>query len=270
MTTITAETIAKLARELTSEDLNDRFDAASLIGTHRVTGAADLLVARIGVETDRQVNERITWAAVQILDATLPGVLAKLDSDDPAARAQAAHVLSKTGRAEFADRLVALVEDENTDVAIKGYRAAANTGEPSVLPVLANRLGDGDAMQRDALTNALVSFGEESVASLTEALSHPDVAVRAHAAEALGHLGAEADAALDALVAATADDDASVRQVATSALGQLGPVADAALAQVAGGNDPQLAAIASSLQQSRATLRKRQAQYAALRQANDA
>lgn len=270
MTTITPEIIAKLNRELNSDDLYDRFDAASLIGTHRVTGAADILVARIGVETDKQVRERITWAAVQIIDATLAGVLAKLDSDDPDARAQAAHVLSKTGRPEFADRLVALVGDENTDVAIKGYRAAANTGETSVLPALANRLGDGDALQQDALTNAFVTFGDESVAELTAALSHEDAAVRAHAAEALGHVGSDADAAVDALANATGDADASVRLVATSALGQLGQVADDALAAVAAGADATLAAVATSLQQRRATQRERAAKYAALRQANGA
>ena len=268
MTNITDETIAKLARELTSDDLYDRFDAASLIGTHQVVAAADILVARIGVETDRQVNERITWAAVQIIDAALPGVLAKLDSDDPAARAQAAHVLSKGGRPEFADRLVALVGDQNTDVAIKGYRAAANTGQTSVVPALVSRLGDGDALQKDALTNALVSFGNESVDDLVAALADPDAGVRAHAAEALGHLGTEADAAVEALAAATSDADESVRQVATSALGQLGPVADAALAEVADGADPHLAAIASSLRESRATLRKRQAEFAVRRASN--
>ena len=270
MTDITTQTIAKLVRELTSEDLYDRFDAATLIGTHQVSGAADALVARIGVETDRQVQERITWAAVQIIDAVLPGVLDKLKSDDPVASAQAAHVLSKAGRPEFAEHLVGLVADANSDVAIKGYRAAANTGNTSVVPALADRLGDGSALQKDALTNAMVTFGGESVEALTAGLTSEDVAVRAHAAEALGHVGADADLAVGALLAATADANESVRVVATSALGQLGPVADAALAEVAGGDDPQLAAIASSLQESRAKLRDLEAKYAALRQANDA
>lgn len=259
MTTITDQTITKLTRELTSGDVFDRFDAASLIGIHRVSGAADALVSRLGAESDCQVRERITWATVQVIDAALPGVLRQLVEGDEPTRKQAAHVLSKTGRPEFAELLADVVNDPDPDVAIKGYRAASQTGNPAVLPMLAARLGDGDALQKDQLTNALVVFGTDSVDVLVAALADEDAAVRAHAAESLGYLGREADPALAALVTATTDADEAVRVVATSALGQLGEVADEPLAALATGSEATLARIATSLQRRRAAIREQAA-----------
>ena len=125
-----------LIRELSSDDLAARFDAASLIGIDQVTDAADALVARLGVETDCQVRERVTWATVRVIDAALPGLLDALGSDEPAVRMQAAHVLSKAARPEFAEHLAPLIADADASVAIKAYRAAANTGDPALIPGL--------------------------------------------------------------------------------------------------------------------------------------
>lgn len=248
--------VDRLTAELSSPEAFDRFDTATIIGTHQVAEAADALVARLGTESDCQVRERVTWATVRVIDAALPGVLKQLTDGDDLARKQAAHVLSKAGRPEFADLLGDVVNDPNPDVAVKGYRAAAQTGNPVVLPLLAGRLGHGDALQKDQLTNALLAFGPEAVDVLVEGLDHADADVRAHAAESLGYFGADADAALDALVAATRDEEFSVRTVAVSSLGQLGEVADEALAGVAAGEEPLLAAAATSLQQRRAAQRQ--------------
>lgn len=247
MTNNPTYTTELLVTQLHSDDSATRFDAASLIGIDRVTDAADALAARLGAETDCQVRERVTWATVQVIDAALPAVLALLDSPDAEARMQAAHVLSKAARPEFAAHLAPLVADADAQVAIKAYRAAANTGDPAVVPLLAARLGDGDAHQTDALTNAFVTLGGAGVPALVEALTSERVAVRRHAAETLGHLGPDADAAVDALTGATADADAEVRVMAATALGQLGPVADEALAALAAGDDSVLASVAGAL-----------------------
>lgn len=236
-----------LIRQLTSDDTATRFDAASLIGIDQVTDAADALVARLGAETDCQVRERVTWATVRVIDAAMPAVLDSLASKDAAIRMQAAHVLSKAARPEFVAHLAPLIADADAQVAIKAYRAAANTGDPAVVPLLAARLGDGDPHQTDALTNAFVTLGEAGVPALAEALASDSAAVRHHAAEALGHLGPDADAGVDALVTATSDADAEVRLVAVTALGQLGEVADGPLAELAAAEDRVLSAAASSL-----------------------
>lgn len=236
-----------LIAQLTSDDIATRFDAASLIGIDQVHDAADALVARLGTEPDCQVRERITWAAVRIIDSTLPGVLDTLGSADPEARSQAAHILSKTPRPEFAAHLAALISDADPTVAIKAYRAVANTGSPEVPELLATRLGDGDALQRDALTTAFVTIGAGGVPVLTAALSDADPKIRAHAAETLGHLGEAADPAVEALAAAASDPDPEVRIAALTALGQLGEVADAPLATFAAASDTLTRAIAASL-----------------------
>lgn len=240
-----------LIRELSSDDLAARFDAASLIGIDQVTDAADALVARLGVETDCQVRERVTWATVRVIDAALPGLLDALGSDEPAVRMQAAHVLSKAARPEFAEHLAPLIADADASVAIKAYRAAANTGDPALIPLLADRLGDGDHHQTDALTNAFRTLGEAGVGALVAALASEDAGVRHHAAETLGHLGLDAAAAAEALATATQDTDAEVRLVATTALGQLGEVADAPLAELQASQDAVVAAVAQALVQRR-------------------
>ncbi|WP_231979612.1 HEAT repeat domain-containing protein [Tessaracoccus coleopterorum] len=73
--------------------------------------------------------------------------------------------------------------------------------------MLATRIGDGDLLQRDALSNAFAAVGEASVPALVAALRSDRVGTREHAAEALGHLGMDAVGAADALEVAAADAD---------------------------------------------------------------
>lgn len=252
MTTTPTTNRTDLVARLDSAEANIRLAAATEIGTDQLGWAAELLVARFGTETDCQVTERFTWASVRNIDDALPALFDALASDEPAVRKQAAHVLSKAPRAEFAPRLIALVTDADAQVAIKAYRAAANTGAAEVVPALIARLGDGDAHQRDALTNALFTLAKESegelaVAELANALSSPEVAVREHAAEALGQLGETAAGQAEALFGlANGDQAAQVRIVATSALGQLGEAAQPKLVELRDSSDATVAAIARS------------------------
>ncbi|MFV0406578.1 MAG: HEAT repeat domain-containing protein [Propioniciclava sp.] len=247
MTNTPTYTTDLLIRQLTSDDLGTRFDAASLIGIGQVSEAADALVDRLGTETDCQVRERITWATVRVIDDALPGLFAALGSATPEVRMQAAHVLSKAARPEFAEHLQPVVADTDAQVAIKGYRAAANTGDPAVIPWLAARLGDGDGHQRDALTNALTTLGELSVPALIAALGSDRTEVRAHAADALGHLAVVAEGVIEALQQAAADPAEDVRLVATTALGELGEAAGEALRTLGSAPDPRVAAVANAL-----------------------
>lgn len=228
-----------LLDHLTHEDAQVRYLAATELGIRRDPAAAAALVGRLGDERDFAVRERLTWATVQLIDTALPGVLALLKDENPFARRQAAHVLSKVGDPAFAPHLVDVIADEHPDVAIKAYRAAANTGAPEVVAPLVARLADGDQLQRDALTVALATLGASAVPALIDALSDPDAEVRAHAADALGHLGGpDADPAADALARLSTDADADVALAAVSALGELGEVADAALRAVSDAKGP--------------------------------
>ncbi len=235
-----------LIDQLTHVDGTQRRHAALALGTAGDRSAVPALIERLGAEEQSCVREDLTWAVVQLFDEARPQVLAMLTSDDPDDRRTGAHVLSKVGDPAHFDQLVPLVSDEHSDVAIKAYRALANTGRPEAADALATRLGDGDFLQRDALTTAFQRVGAVGVPALVAALGDADAAVREHAADALGHLGSPAaDAAIDALAAMVGDTDESVRVTAVSALGQLGDGADAALSVIAEGPHATLAAIAS-------------------------
>lgn len=235
---------------LDDPDRTVRQRAAMALGTAGEAAAAEALVARLGTETDCFVREALTWATVQAGPAAVPGVLEQLGSPTPAVRMQAAHVLSKIGDPDHAGVLAGVVADPDPEVAVKAYRAAANTQAVSVVPALAGRLGHGDLEQRDALNAAFVTLGEKSLDALVAALGDADASVREHAADALGSLGSPlADPAVDPLRALLGDVDADVRFAAVTALGELDPEsAEQAIADAAGSTDTRVSAVARRLQ----------------------
>ncbi|MHA6525876.1 HEAT repeat domain-containing protein [Tessaracoccus sp. G1721] len=244
--------VQTLITALTHTDGTARRHAALALGAARDPQVAPALLGRLRTEHDPRVREDLTWALVQHADSAEDELLAMLTDEDPSLRRTAAHVLSKIGDPAHFEHVRPLVGDEHTDVAIKAYRAVANTGHPEAAETLAGRLGDGDALQRDALTTAMHGLGEAAVAPLTRALGDPDPEVRSHAAEALGHLGGPAaDPAADALELAAGDGDADVRLAAVSALGQLTEAADGALARLEATGAPVVAQVAARFRLSR-------------------
>lgn len=226
------------------ETVTARRHAALELGTTHADGVVDVLIERLRVEPDGHVREDITWALVQHADEAEAQLLELLVSDAPHDRFSGAHVLSKIGNPAHFEKVAPLVLDEHPDVALKAYRAAANTGGARAASVLGERLGDGDGWQRDALSDAFRKLGEAGVPVLVEALGSDDADVRDHAVEALGYLGERAAGATDAVEERVADEHEPVRLTAVSTLGQLGEVAVPALERVAAGDDPVLAALA--------------------------
>lgn len=230
---------------LHDDDGTSRRHAALTLGSTRGEGIAERLVEAIAAEPDAHVREDLTWAIVQHAEAAEPHLLDMLTSDDHNRRFTAAHVLSKVGNPDHFEHVAPLVADEQKDVALKAYRAAANTGGSRAVDVLAARLGDGDDWQRDALSTAMSTLGADAVPALVQALSDGDTGVREHAAEALGHMGGpEADGAAEALEKSATDSEAAVRLMAVSALGQLGFVADEPLRRLSSSEDTTVAAVA--------------------------
>ena len=239
-------TTQSMIQALGSPDGTQRRHAALALGAQPDASVVGPLVERIRVEPDSCVREDLTWAIVQHADDAEQALTDLLGSEEPGDRRTAAHVLSKVANPEHFDRIRPLVADEHPDVAIKAYRAAANTGGDAAVQALATRIGDGDLLQRDALSNAFAKIGAASTGALVAALSSERVETREHAAEALGHLGEDAAGAVDALEAAAGDADASVRLTAAASLGQLGEGAAAALGRLAASGDPVVAQIAAS------------------------
>ena len=173
---------AALATLLTDSDRNVRLRAAMELGISPDSAAAPVLVAALGPELDSRVRAMITWAAVQHADEAMADLVALVQDGNPAVRHQALHVLSKIGGREILPYVLPAVADEDPQVAIKAYRAAASTDAPEVVPALVARLGDGDDEQRDQLNRALRLLGAWPVGPLAEALGSADVAGRLHAA----------------------------------------------------------------------------------------
>lgn len=226
------------------ETITARRRAALSLGTIRSEGVVDALVARLREEPDGHVREDITWALVQHSEEAEPHILELLSSAVPHDRFSAAHVLSKIGNPAHFDVVAPLVDDEHPDVALKAYRAAANTGGPRAAEVLARRLGDGDGWQRDALSDAFRKLGDAGVPALVTALRSEDADVRDHAVEALGYLGEHAAGAVDEVARLVEDPHEPVRLTSVSTLGQLGEAALPVLERVAAGDDRVLAALA--------------------------
>lgn len=209
-------------------DRDVRLRAALDSGRQQEAGVATSLVSRIAVEEDFHVRESLTWALVQQGEQAFPAVLELLTSENPLERRQAAHVLSKVGDPTHVAHILPVVADEDADVAIKAYRAAANTGSAEVVQPLLSRLGDGEGEQRDALSNALQQLGPLVVDALIPVLQNEDPAVRLHAAEAIAQIGEAAQPATFALAGIASDEDPDVALAAVMALGAVG--GDAAIA----------------------------------------
>lgn len=237
--------VASLINQLDSSVGTDRRHAALALGASQDPAIVPALLARLKSETDGRVKEDLTWAIVQHADDANDEILSLLESESEHERFTGAHVVSKVANPNHFEHVRPLVADGHADVAVKAYRAAANTGGPKAADVLAERLGDGDDWQRDALSDAFRKLGEHGVAALVARLDDADAVVRHHAADALGYVGGpEADAAASALEAAAADQDPEVRLAAVSALGQLAFAADEPLQRIAAGDDPVLSAMA--------------------------
>ena len=145
----------------------ERRQAAMNLGMLKDPAVVPGLLQRLRAETPGcGVHETLTWATVQHIDTALPEVLAMLTDADPHLRRTGAHILSKVGDPAHLEHVTPLVADQDADVALKAYRAVAHSGSEQVdvaTTALAGRLGDGDALQRDALTAAFHRFGASAV-----------------------------------------------------------------------------------------------------------
>lgn len=245
--------VAELITRLNHQNPSQRRMAALRLGALPDAVIAPILVDKITTEPDFGVREDLTWAIVMHIDQARPAVEAMLASELPASRAIAAHVLSKVGDPRDFVRVAALVADPNPDVAVKAYRAAANTGGVQALPSLLARLGDGDQAQRDMLTIVLVALGGPALLGVLARFDDASADVRHHAVEAAGRFGDTvaldvlAALALDRISARTGDDDRQVRVAAVCALDELGAPGRPTLTQLSASEDALVAEVARRL-----------------------
>lgn len=196
----TNPSIAPLIGALASDDESARLKAALAIGSNPDPRLLDSLLARCAIEPDFYVRDMLTWALTRLPpELTVPRLLEQLSSERAQARSQALHTLSKIKDPGSWPAITrALLRDSDDEVARSAWRAAvvlAPKGQEGALAgELAAQLGRGDRRLQLSLSRALISLGEQAIATvLRNAMASDDPRVRAHAS-ATEHLMRDPDA----------------------------------------------------------------------------
>lgn len=177
----------RLTAALEATDASARLDAALAAGTYPRPEYLEPLVRRCAVEPDFPVREMLTWALIRLdPETTVPRLLFEVGADEPQARSQALHTLSKIGDARAWSLVTPeLLSDPAPEVARTAWRLAVGVvpdGERGRLAAeLARQLGRGDAALQRSLSRALAELGDDARQAVAAALAHEDAVVRAHA-----------------------------------------------------------------------------------------
>ncbi|MEV4627224.1 HEAT repeat domain-containing protein [Micromonospora sp. NPDC049523] len=188
MTTTEEDTDATRAlRALESSSSSVRLRAALAVGTTPDARLVDKLVERCAVEPEFYVREMLTWALTRHSSSTtVPKLVGELRSENPQARSQALHTLSKIGDRQAWPAITrALLTDADDEVARSAWRAAVvlvpEGEEPELAGVLVAQLGRGDRATQLSLSRALIALGELIMPTLRAAMTDLDPRVREHA-----------------------------------------------------------------------------------------
>ncbi len=228
-------TLVEIAK--TDSDYGARLGAASALGA---MGAAAVPALR-GLLAPGELQDRwgVIFALGKIGQAAAPAVpelaqILKTDTDQKQRQA-AAETLGKIG-ADAASAIPALIDAMRDKDQFVRYHAVVALGAmgpaaPQAIPALKKALRDSYV---EVCWAAVVSLGKisprealpELIATLKTATSWSH---RSEAAEALGKMGKDAQAAIPALIDALRDKDNFVRERAIESLGMMGPAAKEAV-----------------------------------------
>ena len=173
------------AQALSLPNASIRLRAAMVAGTAPDSAHIGPLVDKLGTEPDFFVRDMLTWALIRHhKEDTLTALLPQLCSDNPQARSQTLHTLSKIGdHAAYASISTDLLHDADNDVARTAWRAATGLvpegKEQALAEELVIELGARDEETRRSLSRALTELGESARPLLEHA--YPDEDTQAHA-----------------------------------------------------------------------------------------
>ena len=180
--------MATLKALLESPDKSVRLQAALAAGTYPEDSYIEVLVKQCAHEPDFFVRDTLSWALMRHeISKVVERLKSELNSDNPQARSQALHTLSKIGDKQF----YSLITNEHhfdplDKVAVTAWRAASVLVPDSEISVLAkilvSQLGRGDSDVQFDLTRFLCALGDSIVQPLSEAASTSNEAVKLHAA----------------------------------------------------------------------------------------
>ena len=179
--------MATFKAHLDSADKSVRLKAALAAGTYPKAEYIDDLVSHCAIEPDFFVRDTLTWA---LMRNEIPSVVSRLkpelNSENPQARSQALHTLTKIGE----ERYYSLITQEHLfdaddKVAATAWRAASvlapDNEKPQLVELLLTQLGRGSSDLQFDLTRFLCNLGEYIVAPLNIAINSPKEEVSLHA-----------------------------------------------------------------------------------------
>lgn len=214
------ETQTTLIEQLRHPDSHIRSRAALNLGNTGGSHILDALIEALYTEMDFFVREDITWALVTMGDAAVMPLIRLLQSENSAARHQAAHVLSKISDARAIDALIHALHDTDHTVVLKSAFALKQIGDAKAIPALIRLLGHENREIHEMLSRILEDFGDAAFQPVIQALNHDRWQVREHAVDILGMMGSRK--AVPALIHALQDEVWQVRYAAVVALGHIG------------------------------------------------
>ena len=179
--------MATLKALLESPDKSVRLKAALSAGTYPDPEFIDVLVSQCAHEPDFFVRDTLSWA---LLRNDIPKVVERLkpelNSENPQAKSQALHTLTKIGDKKFYSLITnEHLFDSNDKVAVTAWRAASvlapESEAPTLTKILVTQLGRSDSDVQFDLTRFLCALGEVIIEPLTEASKSPKEEISLHA-----------------------------------------------------------------------------------------
>ncbi len=215
-----------VARVRDAPTWSERAHAAEVLGIVGVPSAVPSLVAalRDPHEDVDSVKAAAATALARIhAEEAIPLLVAELRVSDAGSSPRVAEALTRFGPPAVAPLVELLRDGEHPQAAVWAAKILGRIGDGAATAPLLERLYDRVDTVRMAATEALGVLGDRRAtqALLRAALSDPMPQVRAHAAGAIGRMGAEAS--IDVLVAALADPDYGTRVRALEALEMIRP-----------------------------------------------
>jgi HEAT repeat protein len=179
--------MATLQELLNSPNQSVRLKAALAAGTYPNPGQIETLISQCANESDFFVRDTLSWALMRHDQKLVVALLkTELKSENPQARSQALHTLSKIGDKEnYALITRELLLDSDDFVASTAWRSASvlvpENQKQVLVELLISQLGRGDSDTQFGLTRFLCAIGQQIVTPLTQAAQSLDEVVRTHA-----------------------------------------------------------------------------------------
>ena len=179
--------MATLQELLNSPNQSVRLKAALAAGTYPNPDQIVILISRCADESDFFVRDTLSWALMRHDQKSVVEQLKiELKSENPQARSQALHTLSKIGDKENYELITRdLLLDPDDFVASTAWRSASvlvsDNDKQALVELLISQLGRGDSDVQFGLTRFLCAIGQPIVAPLTQAAQSLDEIVRTHA-----------------------------------------------------------------------------------------